>query len=45
MHDVAGRRVLGQKLYAGESMEVPKGFGVWEFHRGRQIDLKKTFRR
>ena len=44
MHDVAGRRVLGQKLDADESMEVPKGFGVWEFRRGRQIDVKKTFR-
>jgi hypothetical protein len=45
MHDAAGRRVLGQKLDAGESMEVPQGFGVWEFRRGQQIDVKKTFRR
>jgi hypothetical protein len=45
MHDVTGRRVLEHKLEAGESMEVPQGFGMWEFRSGRQIDVKKTFRR
>ncbi len=45
MHDVSGRRVLERKLEAGESLEVPQGFGLWEFRSGRQIDVKKTFRR